>query len=752
MTAKVRYYQPMQETRPVLDARAMLTQAAFGLALAMTAARCMLLETIRDPFEISIGALAIPRNAGANVSLILDLLCCLPAILVLLLRCLDKTYTIRWAWSTLPMLLLAGWMAASAAWADDQFAAVVSSANFIAAIALLWAMSQLVRSWTRLRLVVAIAYGLLLVFLVKGYYYKFLDMPMLLENQTKMLQQQGFDPKSYSGILFAKKIGELMGFNSSANSFAGMIILLMTMGLGVVIQRIKDRDDPGWPLTLAIFFPLGIGLLFYTQSKAALVMPVLVLALLGVFWKWHRPIARQSKRNFWIGVGIVVTAITLVIGHGLYHHGLPTASMNFRWRYWVGSWRMFWRHPIHGVGWENFGPHYLRDRLPRASEEIRDPHNLLVRFFVELGAVGGLLAIAWQLRLWWEMTRPIVPPPTIARPVEKPNFGSILFLGGIALAAIIANTAASVDFTQSASWITVELINRFLYLCAMLIGSLAVALRSLKEPRIDDRAAPWVVYGILIALGVFLIHNLIEFSLFETGPLCLFCVLTGSVLGIRLGNPPVRTPRIAHSAQAALVLACCAWLAGAVWIAIPTALAESSAHVGDDQLRAGHCEQAGAQYDDAYRLMPLNADYAFRAGRALQFALGPPAPLTDAKQIDLAERLQKLIQTNYDLAIERNPAFGTAYRFRAILWLQTSHPLEMINDFEKVMELNPNEVSLRLEYARDLEKFQLWSKARDQLKLALAYNDKLDPPPEPKRLSQEQVNSILQEIEQSHQP
>jgi hypothetical protein len=38
------------------------------------------------------------------------------------------------------------------------------------------------------------------------------------------------------------------------------------------------------------------------------------------------------------------------------------------------------------------------------------------------------------------------------------------------------------------------------------------------------------------------------------------------------------------------------------------------------------------------------------------------------------------------------------------------------------------------------------------LKLALAYNDKLDPPPEPKRLSQDQVNSILQEIEQSHQP
>ena len=53
-----------------------------------------------------------------------------------------------------------------------------ATGNFIAAMALLWAMAQLVRSWGRLRIVAAVAYGLLLVFLVRGFYYKFVDMPI----------------------------------------------------------------------------------------------------------------------------------------------------------------------------------------------------------------------------------------------------------------------------------------------------------------------------------------------------------------------------------------------------------------------------------------------------------------------------------------------------------------------------------------------------------------------------------------------
>ncbi len=724
----------------------MLTQAAFGLGLALVAGRCMLLETIRDPFEIRVGSAAVPHGPGADTSLILDLLCCLPAILVLLRRCLDKTYTLRWSGSLVLIVPLAVWMAASVRWADDKFADVISTANFIAAMALLWAMSQIVRSWMRLRVVAAVAYGLLLVFLVQGFYYKFVDMPTMLQQQTKLLQQQGLDPTSFGGIQFARKISELFGFNSSANSFAGLVVLLMTIGLGVAIQRIKDHDDPGWAVALGLSAPLAIWLLIYTQSKAALVMPALVVALFVVLWRWRGPLARQSRNWFWIGLGIVALGIAGAVGHGLYRHGLPTDSLNFRWRYWVGSWRMFLRHPWRGVGWENFGQRYVRDRLPAASEEIRDPHDFLVRFFVELGAVGGILALAWLVRLWWELTRPVSPPATVQSSNQRPNYGETWFLAAIALAAIAISTAASLDFSQNTAYAAIELIKRLLYLCALLIGCLVVGLRTLEKPQVDQRPAPWILYGILVGVGVFLIHNLIEFSLFEPGTCCLFGILVGASLGIRLGNPPVRRPHISLLAVAALAVSCGIWLSALSWIAIPTSRAESAAELGDQQLRAGHFQGACDEYGYAFQIQPLNADYAYRAGRAMHFSIGPPVPLTDPNQLDHALRSKREIVTWYSIAISKYPALLAAYHLRAIFWLQMNDPEAMIADFDKVMELDPNEVSLRLEYARDLEMFHLLPQAREQFKLALAYDDQLDPA-EPKRLGQQEVAAIQKEIE-----
>jgi O-antigen ligase len=739
------YYQTVKDERSAIDWRAGLTQIAFGLGLALVAARCMALETIRDPFDVNVGSPNIPLGAGADTSVVLDLLCCLPAILTLVRRCVDKTYRLRWSWSLVLILPLAGWMALSVRWADDKFACMASTCNFVAAMALLWAMAQLVRSWMRLRMVAGLAFGLLLVFLVQGFYYKFVDMPTMLEQQSKLLQQEGFDPHSFNAIQFEKKITELIGFNSSANSFAGLVVLFLTIGLGVAIQRIKDRDDPGWTVALGFSAPLAIWLLILAQSKAALVMPVIVVALLALLWKWRGRMARQSKRFFWIGICIITLVIFAAVGHGLYHHSLPTDSLNFRWRYWVASWRMFLRHPVRGFGWENFGEHYLRDRLSAASEEIHDPHDFIVRFLVELGAVGGILMLAWLGRLWWELTRPVTPPTIVSPIARKPQMGQVLFLATIAIGAVVLNALATVDFNQNGSFILLALFKELLYLCALVIGLMVVSLRSLEHPQVDQRAAPWVLYGILIGIGIFLIHNLIEFSMFEAGPMCLLGVLIGSALGARLGNRPVRVPGISKVAIAILAMAAVVWLAAAYWIAVPVGRAETAAHRGDEKLRAGDVQAASEEYGYAATILPFNADYAFRAGRALHLSIGPPALLSNPDQIDRAIRLRRQIESWYDIASDRDPVYLATYHLRGIFDLQLGDSRRMVEDFDELMDLNPNEVSLRLEYARGLEMLHLLPEAKKQYKLALKYDDQLDKA-EPKRLSAAQRVDIEKEI------
>jgi tetratricopeptide (TPR) repeat protein len=323
--------------------------------------------------------------------------------------------------------------------------------------------------------------------------------------------------------------------------------------------------------------------------------------------------------------------------------------------------------------------------------------------------------------------------------------GQVLFLAAIAVGAIVINALATVDFNQNGSFILLTLFKEVLYLCALVIGLMVVSLRSLENPQVDQRAAPWVLYGILIGIGIFLIHNLIEFSMFEAGPTCLLGVLIGSALGVRLANRTVRIPGISIAAIAGLAAVAALWLAAAYWIAVPVSRAEAATHRGDEKLRAADVQTASDEYGYAATILPINAEYAFRAGRALHLSIGPPALLTNPDQIDRAIRFRTQIESWYDIATDRDPAYLAAYHLRAILNLQLGDAKAMVEDFDEVMDLNPNEVALRLEYARALEMLHLPREAKKQYQLALKYDDQLDKA-EPKRLSPSERADIAKEI------
>ena len=72
-------------------------------------------------------------------------------------------------------------------------------------------------------------------------------------------------------------------------------------------------------------------------------------------------------------------------------------SLQYRLEYWQGTWalinespRNFWR----GVGPGNFGGPYLAHKLPASSEEIADPHNLLLDVWAASGLPAMLALLA----------------------------------------------------------------------------------------------------------------------------------------------------------------------------------------------------------------------------------------------------------------------------------------------------------------------------------------------------------------------
>lgn len=706
-----------------------LTSAAFVLAVAVVIARAMQLEALREPFDVQLGGEPVPLGPGPAVSLVLDLLACAPALLILLRRAIDPAFLTRTTAAHVLFFALAAWSAASTFWASDKFAAAVSAAHLVAASVLVWSVSQLVRDWWRLRFVAGACFGLLLAYVAHGMIYKFVELPDLRRsvaaNWEQIRTERGWDEGSFAARQFRRKIesGEMIGFAASPNTYAATIVMLGVVTAGLALQRRRDRDEWGWAALIGAAMIPAAYVLWLTRSRAALATPVLAAALIAAAWPMRAWLARRRTTIFAIAVAGLLLVAAALVAHGIYHDTLLHDSLTFRWRYWVGAWRLFTQHPLLGAGWENFGVHYLGVRLPIASEEVRDPHNFIVRFFTETGTIGGALLVAWLLRCWWEMTAPadVAPDRRGDRPPRQP----LRFILIVSMLAIAINVLAAVDLVQPASYIFLELLKRLLYLALIVVGLIFGGFRSSQKQELDDRTAELLLLAMTVAVAIFFIHNLIDFSMFEVGPMFVLAMLIGALVG-------ARTPHPTRGFRFAILPAGIAWLAAIGFVA-PVVIAEMRARAGDDALRAGLPEQAARDYEQAHSASwPANSDYARRRARALIYAHAPP----------------QAVRAALDAAVAADPMNLSSRRLRANFELSLPAPDRdrAIADFEQLMRLNPNDVQARVEFAAALERFAQPDRAAGELAEALRLNDLLSPD-EPKRLRAAEVERLRAEVQ-----
>lgn len=710
-----------------------IDRLALLIALAVVIARCTMLETIREPLDITPGAqYAPPRGASATTALVLSLLSVIPAILVLLRRLFDPTFIIRKSFAIIGLLLLAGWAVVSAMWAADAFLAVVSAINWLAAMTLAWAVAQLVRTPYRQRLVIGVGVGLLLVFLTQTALYRMTDLPAMREmverDRDQILAERGWQADSFEARQFFQKItgGETIGFSASANSFAAMIVIMLVLTTGLALQRWRDREGIGWPIGLAIPVLLGVLVMSLTQSRAAfgtLTLGVFAFIALACFGDTLR---RFRKPLLGLLAVALVAGVAVVVWRGSTTQTLFHDSLTFRLRYWIGSWQVFLDHPWLGVGWENFSTHYLAHRLPIASEEIRDPHNFIVRIFCELGIFGGLLLLLAVGRLMIEMTRPndsrVVEPSAEEMPSLKATLVAPI---AIALAAMALNALASIDTAQNVDYVFVEYCKRLFFAIFLLVGiTLAVAGSQSR----DDRPTRWLAISFALAAVLFLVQNLIDFSMFEVGGMFLFALLIGAAVAAKPidENAVNTTPFIRRAIAPAMVIV--VWLIVLFTIAFPIGLSESDSHTADEFRRVRRPDLAADAYARAWNRVPYNPDYAYQTARAL--AEGN-APLPSIRAW-----VDRAIATSDNMSIK-------AWLLSAAVEDRAATPdlTRLRTAYDTAIAIDPQAVGVRLDYADILERRGFPNEAADQIRAALTANDGLSPD-EPKRLKPDHVTAL----------
>ncbi len=717
----------------------MWTRAALFIAIALVVARLTLLESIREASNAMPGAAAV-RGPGPGTAMVLDLFAFLPAILVIVRRLRDEKFVLRFEWSPVLFAALAGWSMISVAWSADKFVALVGSFHVLSAAALLWAFAQCVTGWRELRLLAGICFGLLLVFAAQGMMHHFVDVPDTIREWEKQrldfFKAQGWEPDSFIARQFDHRVrgGELFGFFSSPNTFAAMIVIAMLISIGSIVQRLADKDEIVWPVLLMIVMPLGLWMMYLTNSRAA--QATLVLGgMMLVAMRLLRPLTTNHQAKFyWTAVVSFFLGVAAIVGHGAYHGTLFHDSLNFRWRYWVGSFAVFKQHVLAGVGWNNFGPAYLVTRLPAASEEIKDPHNFLMRVATELGAIGLVLVIAWMLRAWWEMTQPRLPLTTeVTSPTNRKRFAGVGFVAAVCAVAIMISAIGAIDWSQYSGYVIFECFKRAAYFACLFIGTIIVTIRSSSEERLDDRSAVWILTAIVIAIGCFLIHCLIDFALFEPGPLYLVAMLVGAALGMR---SVARERKVSRQwVRRVLTILVFAWIAVGVFVVGPVVAADESANRAEDEMTAKPPAFSAAMdhFNEAHETVPYNYEYPLGAARAME-SLG---------------FAREAIRAAYDDAIRIDPMLGTLYIQRADFELRQPRPdiAAVQGDYRRALLLNPNDVSTRIAYAEILERYKIYEEAYLQYIGAMEKNGEL-PIEEPKRLPKEKVDEIWKRIEQ----
>lgn len=783
------------------------TQLALALALALVAARLLMNESTRSPADPLAGGTPAPASPGPATGILLDLLLCLPAIIVLLRRALDPDFRLLRSDSHVPMFLLAAVAALSPLWAADRFLSIVGAAHLVSALVFLWSVAQLVRNWLSARMLAGVCVGVLLCLCLRGYDYHLVETADLRDawqkSKGQLLVERGWKEGSYEATLFEGRIlkGAPMGFSTSPNTYAALLVMFGVIAAAVAIQHVQDRDHPGWSV-VPVAGALAIApLIHWTACRAAYATPFIAAAILIAAGFQRQRIARHARRIYFAVLGLFALGALIIVQHGMRFQSLWHDSLNFRWRYWVGAYRVLtaelhetppgYFRLLFGVGWENFGPYYLGQRLAIASEEIKDPHNFIVRAMTELGLVGGGLLIAWMLWLWWDLTRPVQPPAPPQPPDDPHDFShlrppvygrrsAMAAVGLVSATAILVNIVASVDLGADPWFAFLEIARRLVFFCLLAIG-LSVAVCRIPAVRshylndkdvdfhLDQRPAPWVLHGVLAALATFLIHNLIEFSLFEPAPLFAFALLSGGVLGLRtegrscVASPtpaptPAPTPRRRWLAVGVASSAALAWIAAAALLAAPIGLAQAMASGADSlayaaanartsgqdpALARDRLSRAVGMMTEAARICPYNGDYAARAARMMIARGASPG---EARQI----------QNLLDDAVRADPSCVAFLVLRAEYELSKPTPdLDVAEaDYQRALAIDPMNVRLRLEYAGMLKRYSTFrttyiKSAIAQYELAKATNDQLSPD-EVKRLSPAdlaRVNQALAELE-----
>jgi len=509
-------------------------RASLAVLLVVLAIRPLIAETY-DSAVVGISRV-LPGigHPTPAVTVLIDLAILIAVLLWVVGSALRAGRSCRWGMMELGALVAAAAAIVSCAAASNKRLAIVATGDWVAMVAVMILLARQVRRPWQARLVLCVVLASGLTSAVKCIQQRAYEFDETIReyrrHEAALWLQEGLrldDPQVelYRRRLYGK---EATGFFVDPNVAGSYLVLCAFAAAGLAAAKLRG---PVRPFRRA-FGVVGVGLtgvglvaVGLTASRGAILAVILGAGVWLGLERLKGRLGPVRRRMLVVGWLAAATGAAAVVGYGTVTGTLPTDSLRFRWGYWQASARMIAEHPWTGVGTANFGRAYTRYKSIRQPEEVKDPHNLLVKAAAEWGLVGavGLVVMLVGLSSRIVGDAPVPDPYGRAdcRPFDTPG-RPLRWTALVAVAAFAAHALAG-GYGSFAGLVVGTLIPAGIWLIAINL----LLLDSDQMRFFEDDALPGCTLAVACGLLVFVVLNLITFSLFVPGAGTTFFALAG---------------------------------------------------------------------------------------------------------------------------------------------------------------------------------------------------------------------------------
>ncbi|MHC4643493.1 MAG: O-antigen ligase family protein [Planctomycetota bacterium] len=458
--------------------------------------------------------------------------------------------------------------------ASNKRSTITNFVTLLAPILMAVLLVQILDSQAKVKLLLAVIAALGVVSAYQCAEQYFVSNQMTIEqyeqNREAVLRPLGIEPGTFAQFLFEHRLNTkgVRGFFTTSNSAGSFALLASFAAIGLLVDKLRNRNnDTSGPLRLVIC-GIGVTVIVFgfviTRSKGAIAASLVTVSMFVAYLMFGNWLKKYKKVIFIVCLLSFVAVVCVVIRYGISHGRLPGGnSMLVRWQYWRGAVQMYVDHPVTGVGGGNFGNFYTQYKSPSALETVADPHNFMLSILTQYGPLGliGFLAVV-SLPLWRAASgQPEVPSPKNKkheRAVTKLTIPFLIVITAVLLFArpYFSPIPATDSFEERFAGIIVLYI---LPAIAFIVGFLLLT---------GGRILYTTDYTSIAAVGLFcacvgvLIHNLIDFAIFEPSVFTTFCAVVASIITLdyhrksrqQFTRKPARFAKVLVSAGGVVIL------------------------------------------------------------------------------------------------------------------------------------------------------------------------------------------------------